>query len=251
MGKVKLYSDERFDRLMRYDLDIIQSPSVFSFSLDALLLDDFTYIPSHNHAQIVDLCSGNGVLPLTLSQRTKSHIYGVEIQERLADMARRSILANGLDQQIEMVTRDLADIYDIIPQDSVDVITCNPPYFPVSEGSRKNPSMPLAIARHELTTNLETVIKVTSSLLKMNGRAFFVYRPARLLEMIECFEDYHLTPKKIKFIYPRVNSESNMILLEVVKHGKKRGLKILPPLYVHDEQGHYLPEIRQTLYGKN
>lgn len=249
MVEVNLRDDERFDRLMRYDLDIIQSKSVFSFSLDALLLDNFAYFPSHDHASIVDLCSGNGVLPLTLSKRTKSHVYGVEIQERLSDMAERSVRHNGLEKEITIYNRDLADIYDLFPKDSVDVITCNPPYFPVSETSRKNPNEQLAIARHELTTNLESVIQVTSNLLKMNGRAFFVYRPARLLEMITLFDKYHLTPKKIQFIYPKKDSESNMMLVEAIKHGKERGLKVLHPLFIHDENGDYLPEIKDIIYG--
>ena len=84
----------------------------------------------------------------------------------------------------------------------------------------------------------------------MNGRAFFVYRPNRLIEMIDLFRACHLMPKKIQFVYPKKDSESNMILVEVIKHGKKSGLKILPPLYLHDENGEYLPEIKGIIYGK-
>lgn len=245
----QLKADERLDRLMRYDLDIIQSPSVFSFSIDALLLDDFTYIPSHKRARIVDLCSGNGVLALTLSQRTQSPIYAVEIQPRLVDMAQRSIELNGLDQQIHMIESPLKDSFDYIEADSVDVITCNPPYFEWQAQSRKNPNSHLAIARHEIHTDLEQVIQVTSRLLKMKGRAFFVYRPARLIEMIDLFRAYRLMPKKLRLVYPKGDSEANMILIEVIKDGKERGLKILPPLFVHDSTGQYMKEIRDIIYG--
>lgn len=247
---VKLYGDERIDQLMRYNMEIIQSKSVFSFSIDALLLDHFSYTPSHSRAKIVDLCSGNGVLPLTLSQKSKSKIIGLELQPRLVDMARRSVEMNGLSEQIEIVQADLADAFDYIPKDSVDVITCNPPYFEWSETSRKNPNEHLAVARHEIHTTLEEVIRITSGLLKMNGRAFFVYRPNRLIEMIDLFRACHLMPKKLQFVYPKKDSESNMILVEVIKHGKKSGLKILPPLYLHDEKGDYLPEIKEIFYGK-
>lgn len=247
---VKLYGDERIDQLMRYNMEIIQSKSVFSFSIDALLLDHFSYTPSHSRAKIVDLCSGNGVLPLTLSQKSKSKIIGLELQPRLVDMARRSVELNGLSEQIEIVQADLTDAFDYIPKDFVDVITCNPPYFEWSETSRKNPNEHLAVARHEIHTTLEEVIRITSGLLKMNGRAFFVYRPNRLIEMIDLFRACHLMPKKLQFVYPKKDSESNMILVEVIKHGKKSGLKILPPLYLHDENGDYLPEIKEIIYGK-
>lgn len=247
---IELKADERLDQLMRYGLDIIQSPSVFSFSIDALLLDDFAYLPSHDRASIVDLCSGNGVLPLTLSQRTKSPITAIEIQPRLVDMARRSVELNHLESQIRIIESPLKDSFSYIPHDSVDVLTCNPPYFEWHEKSRKNPNQHLAIARHEIHTNLEEVIRVSSGLLKIKGRAFFVYRPARLMEMLDLFRDYRLMPKKIRFVYPKLDSESNMILIEVIKDGKPSGLKVLPPLFVHDEQENYRPEIREIIYGQ-
>ncbi|MDO5457505.1 MAG: tRNA1(Val) (adenine(37)-N6)-methyltransferase [Atopococcus tabaci] len=246
---VKLHGDERIDQLMRYNLQIIQSKSVFSFSIDALLLDYFSNIPSHGRATIVDLCSGNGILPLALSQRSKSSIIGMELQPRLVDMAKRSLELNDLSRQVEIIEADLADAFNYIPKDSVDVITCNPPYFEWSETSQKNPNEHLAIARHEIHTTLEEVIRIASGLLKMNGRAFFVYRPSRLIEMLDLFRSYQLMPKKLQFIYPKKNCESNMILVEVIKHGKKSGLKILPPLYIHDENGEYLPEIKEIIYG--
>lgn len=247
---VELYGDERIDQLMRYDLSIIQSKSVFSFSIDALLLDHFSYLPSHHRAKVVDLCSGNGVLALTLSQKTKSPIYGVEIQPRLVSMARRSVALNGLSHQIDMIEDDLANIFSYLDHDSVDVITCNPPYFEWQETSKKNPNEHLAIARHEIHTHLEEVIAVASGLLKMKGRAFFVYRPNRLIEMLDLFRQYDLMPKKLQFVYPKKTSESNMILVEVIKHGKISGLKVLPPLFIHDEKGDYLPEIKEIIYGK-
>lgn len=246
---VELIGDERVDRLMRYDLDIIQSPSVFSFSIDALLLAEFAQVPSHDRAKIVDLCSGNGVVALSLSQRTQSKIYGVELQERLVDMAERSIIHNGLEDSIEMIQGDVEDATDWFGYDNVDVITCNPPYFKVDETSKKNPNPHKAIARHELTTNLEEIIKVSGDLLKVRGRFFMVHRPERFLEILELMKRYKITPKKVQFIYPKQDKEANMILIEGMKQGKIEGFKILPPVFIHDAAGEYLPEIRGLFYG--
>src|SRR5690625_3911708 len=172
MMNIQLNKDERIDKLMQNDLDIIQSHSVFSFSLDALLLGDFAEVPAHSRATIIDLCSGNGVVPLLLSHKTKSKMTGIELQERLVDMAERSIALNGLEDQITMIQGNLSDTYQWIKKDSVDVVTCNPPYFPVSDMSIKNPNTHLAIARHELYTNMEEIFSVIGGLLKTNGKAY-------------------------------------------------------------------------------
>lgn len=245
-----LKEDERIDQLMRYELEIIQSPSVFSFSLDAILLGEFAAVPKHNRAQIVDLCSGNGVVALLLSQKTKSSITAIELQERLADMAQRSIQLNHLEEQITMIQGNLADAYQWIKKDSVDVITCNPPYFPVSEKSMKNPNQHLAIARHELYTNLEEIMQASSGLLKMNGKAYFVHRPDRLLEILDAMRRNRLAPKKIQLVYPKKEREANTLLIEGIKDGKETGLKILPPMFVYNENNEYLPEVRRMIYGR-
>ncbi|ENY5773310.1 methyltransferase, partial [Listeria monocytogenes] len=114
MEKLKLIGDERLDYLLAENLRIIQSPSVFSFSIDAVLLAKFSYLPVRK-GKIIDLCSGNGIIPLLLSTRTEAQIVGVEIQERLADMAKRSISYNQLEEQIEMIEYDLKNITDLIP----------------------------------------------------------------------------------------------------------------------------------------
>lgn len=246
---VELLEDERMDRLMRYDLDIIQSPSVFSFSIDALLLAEFAYVPSHDRAKIIDLCSGNGVVALSLSQKTQSKVYGVELQERLVDMAERSIQHNELLESVEMIQGDVKEAADWFGYDKVDVITCNPPYFKVDETSKKNPNRHKAIARHELTINLEDIIKVSGDLLKMRGRFFMVHRPERFLEILDLMKKYKITPKKVQFIYPKYGKEANMILIEGIKQGKIEGFKILPPVFIHDEEGEYLPEIKGMFYG--
>ncbi|GEK92022.1 tRNA1(Val) (adenine(37)-N6)-methyltransferase [Alkalibacterium kapii] len=246
---IQLKQDERIDQLMQYDLEIIQSPSVFSFSLDAVLLGNFAKVPTHDRAKVVDLCSGNGAVALMLSQKTKSNITAIELQERLADMAQRSIQLNHLTERVEMIHADVKDAVTHIKKDSVDVLTCNPPYFTVTSESRKNPNTHLAIARHELHLNLKELMETSADLLKTKGKAYFVHRPERFLEIMDEMRAVRIAPKRIRFVYPRKGKEANMLLIEGIKHGKETGLKIAPPLYVFDEQDNYFPEVRRMIYG--
>ncbi|WP_423188600.1 tRNA1(Val) (adenine(37)-N6)-methyltransferase [Alkalibacterium sp. f15] len=247
--EIQLKNDERIDQLMQYDLEIIQSPSVFSFSLDAVLLGDFAKVPKHDRAKIVDLCSGNGAVALMLSQKTKSKIIALELQDRLVDMAQRSIQLNHLEEQVEMIHGDVNEATTHIKKDSVDILTCNPPYFIVSDASRKNPNEHLAIARHELHLTLRELMTVSAGLLKTKGKAYFVHRPERFLEIMDEMRAVDLAPKRIRFVYPKPDKEANMILIEGIKQGKETGLQILPPLYVFDDNGEYFPEVRRMIYG--
>lgn len=244
-----LQGDERMDQLLSHNLSIIQSPSVFSFSLDAVLLADFAQPAKHDRAKIVDLCAGNGVVGLLLSQKTSSSIIGIELQERLVDMANRTIQFNALENQVSIVHGNLSDASKWIQKDTVDTLTCNPPYFAVGEKSIKNPNSHLAIARHELHTNLDEVMKVSSSLLKMNGKAYFVHRPDRLIEILETMKKYQIAPKKMRFVYPKEGKEANTLLIEGIKDGKDAGFRVLPPLFVYSETNNYLPEVSEMLYG--
>lgn len=242
-----LYENERIDQLYANDIKIIQSHEVFSFSLDAVLLANFAGLPKRG--KIVDLCAGNGAVSLFMSRKTNAHIIGVELQERLADMGRRSIQLNNLESQLSMLTMDLADVTHVVKKDSVDLVVCNPPYFKELPTNQKNPNPYLAIARHEIKTNLETVIQQASGLLKFNGKLAMVHRPERLLDILETMKKYQIMPKRVQFVYPKAGKEANILLVEGIRQGKAGGLKILPPLQVYDEQGDYLNEVRGMLYG--
>lgn len=245
---MRLHDDERLDYLFgEQELRIIQSPSVFSYSLDAVLLADFVYVPIQK-GNLIDLCSGNGVIPLILSQRTKAKITGVEIQERLFDMANRSIIYNQLDEQIDMYLGDIKEIPEKLGYGSFDTVTCNPPYFPTPSESQYNQNPHLAIARHEIYCNLEDVIQVSSHMLKQGGKAAFVHRPGRLLDIITLMRKYRLEPKRIRFVYPKRGKEANTLLIEATKDGKP-DLKILPPLFVYNNN-EYTKEIQNILYGE-
>lgn len=244
---VQLYKDERLDYLLNENMRIIQSPSVFAFSLDAVLLARFAYMPIQK-GNIIDLCTGNGVIPLLLSKRTKGKIIGVEIQDRLYDMAKRSVQYNGLDKQIQLIHGDIKEMPKQLGYSKYDVVTCNPPYFPTVSEEEINKNRHLAIARHEIYCTLEDVVRVSSQLLKQGGKAAFVHRPGRLLDIVTLMRQYRLEPKRLRFVYPKLRKEANTILIEGIKDGNP-DLKILPPLVVYRDDDEYTDEVKQLLYG--
>lgn len=242
-----LKDDERLDYLLAEDLRIIQSPSAFCFSLDAVLLSKFVNVP-HHKGNIVDLCTGNGVIPLLLSTRTKANIIGVELQQRLYDMAMRSIKYNKLESQIQVIHGDVKNAPNELGIEKFDVVTCNPPYFTAHDQKDKNMNEYLRIARHEIHLTLEQAIQSASRLLKQGGKAAFVHRPGRLLDIVTLMRANRLEPKKIRFVYPKHNKEANTLLIEGIKDGKP-DLKILPPLYVYNDNNEYTDEVSEILYG--
>ena len=245
---VNLKDDERLDYLLAEDLRIIQSPSVFAFSLDAVLLARFVYVPIQK-GNLIDLCSGNGVIPLFLSARTKGQITGVEIQERLYDMAVRSIEYNRLQDRIKMVHGDIKALPKTIGFGKYDVVTCNPPYFITPSTEEINQNEHLAIARHEILCTLEDAVKASSQLVKQGGKVAFVHRPGRFIDIITLMRQYRLEPKRVQFVHPKKGKEANTFLIEAIKDGSP-DLKILPPLYVYNDADEYTPEIRGILYGE-
>lgn len=244
-----LKAGERIDALYSSNIRIIQSNQVFCFSLDAVLLADFVRPNLRHRLLTVDLCAGNGAIGLFMHHKTGGRFVEVELQPEVADMAARSVELNGLADRYQVINADISQVYQWVPKDSADQVVCNPPYFPVTPASRKNPNRHLAIARHELTTNLATVVDRMSGLLKMNGRGYLVHRPDRLPEILECLTSHRLAPKRIQFIYPKEGSESNIVLIEATKDGRPGGCRIVPPVIVHQANGEYTPKIKEMLYG--
>jgi len=245
---VKLYDDERIDYLLaEEDMQVIQSSNVFAFSLDAVLLAKFAYLPI-KRGKILDLCTGNGVIPLFLSRRSNAHITGVEIQERLYDMAQRNVELNNLSEQISMIHGDLKDMPSYYGNNKFDVVTCNPPYFQTPTDDKKNINEHLAIARHEIYCSLEDVVQSCSKLAKSGGKVAIVHRPERLVDLITLFRKYRLEPKRIQFVYPKEGRDANMLLIEGARDGKP-DLNILTPIYIHKQNGEYSEEMKEVLYG--
>ena len=223
------------------NLKIVQDPEMFSFSLDSVLLPNFITI-NKNINKILDIGTGNGPIPLILSTKTKAHITGIEIQKEVSQMAKESVRLNKLENQITIINEDIKK--DIFENETFDVITCNPPYFEVKDESKFNKNDYKTIARHEINLNLDELFKIAKKILKNNGIIGLVHRPERLLDIIITMKKYNIEPKKIRFIYPKQDKESNILLIEGKKNGNK-GLKILPPLYSHNEDGTYTEQIKK------
>ena len=233
---------ETINYLLGYnDLKIVQDSNFFCFSLDSVLLPNFVTINKKCN-KILDIGCGNAPIPLILTKRTSAKITGVEIQKDVYDLAKKSVEYNKLDDKIEILNMNIKDLKDKYSGDSIDVITCNPPYFKYNEDSNINEDIHKVIARHEKEITLDEVVDISHYLLKNNGVLGIVHRTDRLIEIIETFRKYNIEVKKLRFIYPKIGTESNMVLVEGKKNGNT-GLKILAPLYVHNEDGSYTDEV--------
>ena len=235
----ELKDRERLDDLEISGLHIIQSPDKFCFGMDAVLLSGFAYAKKGH--RVIDLGTGTGILPLLLWAKTEGeHFTGLEIQEESADMARRSVVGNNI-TNIEIVGGDIKSVDKLFKRQSFDVVTSNPPYM-INEHGVANPQAPKQIARHEILCTLEDVVKAAAYLLKSNGKFFMVHRPFRLPEVFENLRKYRLEPKRMRLVYPQIDKEPNMVLVEAVKYGKPR-LIVEKPLIVYDKDMKYTEEM--------
>lgn len=242
---IHLKENERIDDLERNGYRIIQDTERFCFGMDAVLLSGFARVK--DGARVLDLGTGTGIIPILLEAKTgASHLTGLEIQVDSADMARRSVRLNGLDEKIDIVTGDIKEAGSLFDAASFDVVTCNPPYMTDKHGLT-NPSDAKAIARHEILCTLEDVIAQTAKLLKPGGNLYMVHRPFRLAEIMVLLHAYKLEPKRMQLVYPYVDKEPNMVLIEANRGGKPR-LIVEKPLIVFREPNVYMPEIKD-IYG--
>lgn len=236
---------ERVDELHRNNYKIIQNTEKFCFGMDAVLLSGFAKVLPGE--RVLDLGTGTGIIPILLEAKTKGeHFTGLEIQEESADMARRSVAMNKLEDKIDIVTGDIKEASEIFGLASFDVVTSNPPYMNHSHGI-VNPGEAKAIARHELLCTLEDVAREASRLLKPKGRFYMVHRPFRLVEILNTLTAHNLEPKRMKLVHPYVDKEPNMVLLECLKGGRSM-IKVEPPLIVYKEPKVYTDEIYE-IYG--
>ena len=237
MTKVKNY-------LLNYDnMYIIQDTDMFNFSLDSVLLPNFVTI-NKKTKKILDIGSGNAPIPLILSTLTDAQIMAVEIQKDVYELGKESIKINKLENRIDFINADINELYKEIDTETFDVITCNPPYFKVNESSNLNDSEYKTIARHEIKLDLEKLFKIAKKLLKNKGNVAIVHRPERLSDIVSEMKKNNIEPKRIQFVYPSINSEANILLIEGTKNGNP-GVKILPPLISHKQNGEYTEQVKQ------
>lgn len=225
------------------DKKIVQDSEMFNFSLDSVLLPNFVTL-NKNITRILDIGTGNAPIPLILSTKTEAKIDAIEIQKEVYEMAKETIEINNLQDKINIINGDINEIYKNIDTETYDVITCNPPYFKVNPESNFNKNDYKTIARHEVTLNLDQLMIISKKVLKNNGVISLVHRPERLIEIMEVMKKHHIEPKKIQLIYPKTDKESNVLLIEGTKNGKP-GLKILPPIYTHNDDGSYTDTIKK------
>ena len=240
-----LKENERIDDLQRNGYRIIQNPEKFCFGMDAVLLSGFVRVKKG--AQVLDLGTGTGIIPILLEAKTEAaHLTALEIQEESADMARRSVQLNGLEDKIDIVTGDIKEAAQLFGAASFDVVTCNPPYM-IGKHGLTNPEEPKAIARHEILCTLDDVVRNAAKVLRPGGNFFMVHRPFRLAEIITVMTQYKLEPKRMQLVYPYVDKEPNMVLIEGCRGGRSR-MTVEKPLIVFKAPNVYTDEIC-NLYG--
>ena len=232
---------ERLDDVLGYDLKIYQNSSYFSFSLDSIILANYANIRLRDK-NIVDFCTGNGVIPLIISNRTKNNIVGVEIQEKLAELATKSVDYNKLGDRITIVNEDVKE-FSRKHLNEFDLVLCNPPYFKIEDKSSFNESYEKKIARHEVLFNLEDLCECSKKVLKDNGNLCIVHRTDRLMEILEIFRKHNIEPKRIRFVYENISKESTLVLIEAQKCGSV-GLKVESPIILYNLDGSMTDEYK-------
>ena len=243
--KVEIKSQERIDELGRNGYRILQDPDRFCFGMDAVLLSDFASVKKG--AKVIDFCTGTGIIPILMEARNETASFeALEIQEESAEMARRSVAMNDLQDKIKILIGDVTKAGEYFSHGAYDAITCNPPYM-IGQHGLVNPHSPKAIARHEILCTLEDILREAAKLLKQGGSFYLVHRPFRLAEIIALCIKYKLEPKRMRMVYPYVTKEPNMVLLQAVKGGKSR-LAVEAPLIVYEKPGVYTKEIYE-IYG--
>ena len=229
---------------------IYQDTELFSFSTDSMLLASFATI-NRKTKKVVDFCSGNFPIPMYMTLRTNAKILGIEIQEASCELARMSIKENKLEEQIEVICDNVIGIHNKMGVDCCDLVLCNPPFFKVKEDSNLNERQEVTIARHEVLINLEDIIKEAAIILRQGGYFTMVHRPERMGEIFVLLNKYQLEPSRLQFVYPKMGKEANHILIEARKGvNKTPNLKILPPLFVYDENNHWTNDILK-IYNYN
>lgn len=230
------------DLLQKENLKIIQRSDFFNFSMDSVLVAEFLSVGRGVH-KIIDLGTGNGAIPLFLSKRTKAKIYGIELQDISADLAKRNVELNNLQSQINIIHDDMKNWKKHFEHGSIDAVITNPPFFKFHGNEELlNDLDQLTLARHEISITLKEIIDISANLLRDKGYFSIVHRADRLIDIIETMRKSGIEPKKIQFTHSKGDKNAKILLVEGIKNGNE-GLTVLPPLITHDENGKYSEQV--------
>lgn len=245
--EIELKDNERIDDLQLNNLKVIQNKDGFCFGIDSVILSDFAKeIP--NNSKVIDLGTGTGILGILLCGKTNlSKIYGIDIQEEVCQMAKRSIMLNDLEDRFEIINNNIKNLNTIFENCSIDAIVSNPPYKKDNSGI-KSESKTKLISRHEITASLEDFIEISSKLLKNGASLYMVHRPERLADLLYSLRKYNLEPKRLRMVQSYFDSKPKLILIKATKNAKSF-LNIEEPLIVYNKDGSYTDEILK-IYGK-
>ncbi len=235
-----LLPDEQLDDLQLDKMKIIQKKKGFKFGTDAVLLSDFAKdIYSEN---TLDLCTGTGIVAFLLHGKTKTKkFYGIEIQEEIADMAKRSVILNELEDDISIICDDLKNAVKLFGKRKFDLITCNPPYI---RSGVTNETDSKTISRHEVMCSLEDIINVSSELIKTTGKLAMVHKPSRVAELLYLMKKYKIEPKRMRFVHKSEKEPPVLVLVEG-HYGAKSDINVIKPLIMYDENLNQTEEMKE------
>lgn len=246
--QVPLKDQERLDYFKRENIHLIQSKAYFASSLDAVLLADFIKLPHSRPFHYIDFCSGNGVIPLLLARKSHSPLTGLEIQSELVDMARRSVALNDLGDKVSFIEGDLKDFTRPLGI-QYDIVSCNPPYFIVANSQEVHHQSSHAIARHEILLTMDDWVLKAKQVMRDRGKLYIVHRPDRLDDLFTTLLKYGFAVNRLRFVYPKVGSQANIILIEAIYQGGRHGVKVEPGLIVYQAPNVYSEEMQAIYYG--
>ena len=243
-----LKENERIDDLEYKDLKIIQNTKGFCFGIDSILLSDFAKNIKKG-AKVLDLGTGTGIIATLLCRKTElSEITGIEVQEEVYEMAKRSIQLNHLEDKFKLIQDNILNLNHYFEKNTIDAIVTNPPYKKKETGVQNEDARKL-ISRHEIEASIEDFIKVSKDMLKDKGEFYIVYRPERLVDLLSLMRKYKIEPKKIRFVYSNIHAVSKLVLVQGIKNAKPF-LKLEPNLYIYDDNGNYTEEILKIYHKK-
>lgn len=245
--QIELKENERIDDLEYKGLKIIQNEKGFCFGIDSILLSDYAKNIKRN-SNVIDIGTGTGIISILLCKKTSlKKIYGIEIQTEVAEMAKRSVKLNNLEEKFEIINTNIKDVFNYLTPNNYDVVITNPPYKKANTGITSIDKKQL-ISRHEVECTLEDIIEKSSKLLRDLGEFYMVHRAERLVDIMCLLRKYRLEPKNIRFVHSKLSEKPNLILIRAVKNAKEF-LKIDKPLILYRDDGEYTDEILK-IYSK-